>query len=68
MSSIKSIKRQSMGARFSDVILTALSLSFESYFEANGKAVPNNMTVVHIARFAPEGTQKHITFYSNFHL
>lgn len=51
-----------MEARFSDVLLTALSLSFEAHFEANGNSVPKSMTVVHIARFAPEGTQtkKHI--------
>lgn len=55
-----------MGARFSDVILTALSLSFEAHFEASGNAVPKHMTVVHIARFAPEGTPQNtfaIFFY-----
>lgn len=56
MASIKRIKRRSATARFSDIILTALSLSLEEHIADVSDSVPKDMTLVNIARFAPEGS------------
>lgn len=52
---MKSIKRNFQGVRFSDVLLSALSISFQNYFESKGDHIPNTMTVVVPARIEAEG-------------
>lgn len=52
---MKSIKRNSEGVRFSDVLLSALSNSFQHYFELKGNHIPKTMTVVLPARIEAEG-------------
>lgn len=52
---MKSIKRNFQGVRFSDVLLSALSISFQNYFEQNGEHIPTDMTVVLPARIEAEG-------------
>lgn len=52
---MKSIKRNSEGVRFSDVLLSALSNSFQHYFELKGDHIPKTMTVVLPARIEAEG-------------
>lgn len=52
---MKSIKRNFQGVRFSDVLLSALSISFQNYFESKGDQIPNTMTVVVPARIQAEG-------------
>lgn len=63
MESIRTIKRHSTGARFSDVILTALSLTIEEHIDAMDCSIPDDMTVVNITRFAAEGEQSIIPFW-----
>lgn len=55
---MKSIKRNFQGVRFSDVLLTALSISFHNYFKTKGKHIPNEMTVVLPVRMEAEGKNK----------
>lgn len=55
---MKSIKRNFQGVRFSDVLLSALSISFQNYFESKGDHIPNTMTVVVPARIEAEGNLK----------
>lgn len=52
---MKSIKRNFQGVRFSDVLLSALSISFQNYFESKGDHIPNTMTAVVPARIEAEG-------------
>lgn len=59
VSSIKLIKQSVEGIRFSDVLLTAFSLSVKKYVESIEKTVPDKITVVHIVRFKPEGIDLH---------
>lgn len=51
---MKSIKRNHEGLRFSDVLLSALSSSFQRYFESKGDSIPETMTVVVPARIEAE--------------
>lgn len=53
---MKAIKRNFQGVRFSDVLLSALSISFQNYFESKGDHIPNTMTAVVPARIEAEGT------------
>lgn len=55
LDTMKSIKRNFQGVRFSDVLLAALSISFQNYFESKGNHIPNEMTVVLPARIEAEG-------------
>lgn len=55
LDTMKSIKRNFQGVRFSDVLLSALSISFQNYFESKGDHIPNTMTVVVPARIEAEG-------------
>lgn len=57
LDTMKSIKRKFQGMRFSDVLLSALAISFQQYFEAKGNKIPNAMTVVLPARIEAEGAQ-----------
>lgn len=52
---MKAIKRNFQGVRFSDVLLSALSISFQNYFESKGDHIPNTMTAVVPARIEAEG-------------
>lgn len=52
---IKSIKHHFVEARFSDVFIAALSISFEKYFASKGHPVPTYMTAVIPARIVAEG-------------
>lgn len=63
---MKSIKRNFQGVRFSDVLLSALSISFQNYFEAKGTHIPNTMTVVVPARIEAEGLTSFQYFIYNF--
>lgn len=56
LDTMKSIKRNFQGVRFSDVLLSALSISFQNYFESKGDHIPNSMTVVLPARIEAEGS------------
>lgn len=55
LNTMKSIKRNFQGVRFSDVLLSALSISFQNYFESKGDHIPNTMTAVVPARIEAEG-------------
>lgn len=55
LDTMKSIKRNHQGVRFSDVLLSALSISFQNYFESKGNHIPNIMTAVIPARIEAEG-------------
>lgn len=57
LGTMKMIKRYYLGVRFSDVLLAALSISLQNYFESKGKRIPNSMTVVLPARIEAEQTQ-----------
>lgn len=57
LDTIKSIKRNFQGVRFSDVLLSAVSISFQNFFEKKGKHIPNEMTVVLPARIEVEGAK-----------
>lgn len=61
---MKSIKRNFQGVRFSDVLLSAISISFQNYFEMKGKFIPNTMTVVLPARIEAEGA--HLKLQNKF--
>lgn len=54
---MKSIKRNFQGVRFTDVLLSAVSISFQNYFEMKGNHIPNKMTVVLPARIEAEGAR-----------
>lgn len=54
LDTMKIIKRTYLGVRFSDVLLSALSISLQNYFESKDKYIPNTMTVVLPARIAIE--------------
>lgn len=54
---MKSIKRNFQGVRFTDVLLSAVSISFQNYFEMKGNHIPNKMTVVLPARIEAEGAK-----------
>lgn len=56
LDTMKAIKRNFQGVRFSDVLLSALSISFQNYFESKGDHIPNTMTAVVPARIEAEGT------------
>ncbi|XP_055320369.1 uncharacterized protein LOC129577418 [Sitodiplosis mosellana] len=57
LDTMKAIKRNFQGVRFSDVLLSALSISFQNYFESKGHHIPNTMTAVLPARIEAEGAQ-----------
>lgn len=52
---IKSIKHNFVEARFSDIFLSALSISLEKYFASKKLPLPKYMTAVIPARIAAEG-------------
>ena len=52
---IKSIKQHVANARFSDVFLAALSITFEKYFQKKGETIPDHLTAIIPARVASEG-------------
>lgn len=52
---MKSIKRNFQGVRFSDVLLSALSISFQNYFESKGNHIPDKLTAVVPVRIEAEG-------------
>lgn len=58
LDTMKSIKRNCQGVRFSDILLSALSISFQTYFTSKGYQIPNDMTVVLPARIEAEGNLK----------
>lgn len=64
LDTMKSIKRNFQGVHFTDVLLSALSISFQNYFESKGNQIPNSMTVVLPARIETEG--KKIFFFYFF--
>lgn len=64
---IKSIKHHFVEARFSDIFLSALSISFEKYFASKGSSIPKYMTAVVPARIAAEGNFNSLLYILHYY-
>ncbi len=63
---IKLLKRKVHGARFSNILLTALSKSLNDFFGKRNQAVPENMTVVVPARIYNGKEQQELEVSNEF--